>query len=416
MSGNSIHPGSSQTEGWLSRERSLALVLVIATGVIGYLCYRLIVPFLPALAWALALAVMAHPLHHRIKTVFPNVNISAALCVLLVALLIVAPALFVTQHLAREGAKATTFVHGAFVSGRWHKLFEKQPALRPFESWAESQLGLEPRDSARDESSPENSSPAQTGREDSSRAQGSITSESADLKASNKPEARASDSAPVQRATAMLTNSIGTVLSSTGWIVMQLLITFMTLFYFFRDRQNVLRVLRSLLPLTQQETDEVFARVDDTIHATIFGSVAVAIVQGAMGGLMFWFLGLPSPLLWGAVMALLAVIPVLGTFVIWMPAAALLAFQGEWMKAMILAGWGALAIGLIDNLLYPFLVGKRLRLHTLPVFFAIVGGISFFGTSGIILGPLVLASADALLEIWRRRTAFGGTIEEATET
>jgi len=415
MSGNSNHPGSSQTEGWLSRERSLALVLVIATGVIGYLCYRLIVPFLPALASALALAVMAHPLHHRIKMVFPNVNVSAALCVLLVALLIVAPALFVTQHLAREGANATTFVHGAFVSGRWHALFDKQPALRPFESWAESQLGLEPRDSAGDESSPDDSSPAQTDRVDSSHAQGSDTSESADLKDSDKPEASTNGSAPVQRATEMLTNSIGIVLSSTGWIVMQLLITFMTLFYFFRDRQNVLRVLRSLLPLTHQETDEVFARVDDTIHATIFGSVVVAIVQGAMGGLMFWFLGLPSPLLWAAVMALLAVIPVLGTFVVWMPAAALLAFQGEWTKAIILVGWGALAIGLIDNLLYPFLVGKRLRLHTLPVFFAIVGGISFFGTSGIILGPLVLASADALLEIWRRRTAFGGTIEEATE-
>ena len=124
---------------------------------------------------------------------------------------------------------------------------------------------------------------------------------------------------------------------------------------------------------------------------------------------MFWLLGLPSPLFWGAIMALLAVVPVLGTFVIWAPAAAYLALRGDWTKALMLASWGAIAIGLIDNFLYPFLVGNRLRFHTLLVFFAIVGGLSLFGASGVILGPLLLATADALLEIWKRRIALGET-------
>jgi predicted PurR-regulated permease PerM len=137
-------------------------------------------------------------------------------------------------------------------------------------------------------------------------------------------------------------------------------------------------------------------------------------VQGALGGLMFWWLGLPAPILWGAVMGLLAIVPVLGAFVVWLPAAKFLAARGQWGKAVILLLWGTVVVGLINNLLYPILVGKRLRLHTVPVFFAIVGGLAVFGATGIILGPVILALTDAILEIWRRRTAAGRPAEEAS--
>jgi predicted PurR-regulated permease PerM len=126
---------------------------------------------------------------------------------------------------------------------------------------------------------------------------------------------------------------------------------------------------------------------------------------------MFWLLGLPGALLWGAVMALLAIVPVLGAFVVWVPAALFLALEGSWGKALVLTGWGAGVVSLIDNLLYPILVGKRLRLHTLPVFIAIVGGILLFGSAGLILGPATLAVTVALVEVWRRRTA-GGRVAE----
>lgn len=122
---------------------------------------------------------------------------------------------------------------------------------------------------------------------------------------------------------------------------------------------------------------------------------------------MFWWLGLPAPLLWGAVMALLAVVPVLGAFVVWVPAALFLALNGQMGKALILAGWGIVVIATIDNLLYPVLVGKRLRLHTLLVFIAVVGGLAMFGAVGVVLGPLILALTDAIIEVWRRRTADG---------
>ena len=106
-------------------------------------------------------------------------------------------------------------------------------------------------------------------------------------------------------------------------------------------------------------------------------------------------------------MALLAIVPVLGAFVIWVPVAVFLAASGEWGKAAILAAWDGLVVALIDNLLYPILVEKRMRLHMVPVFFAIVGGLAIFGAAGLILGPVILALTDAILEIWHRRTAHG---------
>jgi len=198
------------------------------------------------------------------------------------------------------------------------------------------------------------------------------------------------------------------------WVLVQVVLTFFVLFYLFRDRRKALGTVRSLVPLSEKETNKVFTRVADTIHATVFGTLAVAAVQGALGGLMFWWLGLPAPILWGAVMGLLAIVPVLGAFVVWLPAAIFLASSGQWGKAVILLLWGTVVVGLIDNLLYPILVGKRLRLHTVPVFFAIVGGLAVFGAAGIILGPVILALTDAILEIWRRRTAAGRPAEEAS--
>ena len=132
-------------------------------------------------------------------------------------------------------------------------------------------------------------------------------------------------------------------------------------------------------------------------------TLIVALVQGALGGLMFWWLDLPAPLLWGAVMALVAVLPFLGAAIVWLPAAALLLVDGHWEKALILSAWGAIVIGLVDNLLLPLLMKGRVEMHTVPVFIAAMGGLFAFGATGLVLGPMLLAIAIALLDVWRRR-------------
>jgi predicted PurR-regulated permease PerM len=165
----------------------------------------------------------------------------------------------------------------------------------------------------------------------------------------------------------------------------------------------------ALSPLSEPEMSRLFNRVGDTIHATVYGTFAIAAVQGCLGGLMFWWLGLPAPLLWGFVMSLLAIVPMLGTFVIWAPAALFLALEGNWSSALILAFWGMLIVGTIDNLLRPVFVGNRLKLHTVLTFMSVVGGLMLFGPAGLILGPVTLTVTIVLLDIWFVRTSVDNT-------
>jgi predicted PurR-regulated permease PerM len=351
-------------DGWLSRQRALVLVLVAATAIAVYLCYRLTLPFLPALAWALALAVIAHPLHSWLVRRLGHANLAAGLAVALVAVALVAPALFLTQQLIREAARGVEWFQSEAAMGRWQAMLEGNPRLAPVLSWIAANVDLR---------------------------------------------------GAVKELPAALTSGASSVVTGSAYLVVELLITLFALFYLFRDRRPALWTIRSLVPLSERETDEVFGRINDTIHATIYGTLVVAAVQGILGGLIFWVLGLPASLLWGTLMALLGIVPVLGAFVVWIPAAVFLGFEGSWGKALILTAWGLGVVSLIDNLLYPILVGQRLRLHTLPVFIAIVGGLTLFGSSGVILGPVILAITVALIEVWRRRTAGGRAAEAGVD-
>lgn len=209
----------------------------------------------------------------------------------------------------------------------------------------------------------------------------------------------------VSAVTTWLTNSVASAVVGSVRQAVSLMLTFYLLYYFLRDRVAALTTLRTFSPLSEADTQRLVIRVDDTIHATVYGTLAMAIVQGTLGGLMFWWLGLPAPVLWGVVMGMLAVVPVLGAFVIWIPAALLLALDGEWVKAIVLTVWGGVVVAGIDNVLYPVVVGNRLHMHTIPTFIAIVGGLIVFGAAGVILGPVTLSITLVLLEVWRSRTA-----------
>ena len=201
----------------------------------------------------------------------------------------------------------------------------------------------------------------------------------------------------------------GVWLKTAAWAVLQIAIALFTLFFLCRDRDKVIRVFRSFMPMSEGETDYFFERIRSMTHATIYGTVVVSLIQGALGGVMFWLLGIPGALLWGVAMALLSIIPSAGAFLVWLPFAVAMAARGEVGKAILLAGWGALAVGSIDNVLYPWLVGKEIRMHTLPVFLAILGGLATFGAAGLVIGPVVLAGTAAMVDILRRRTARGGS-------
>ena len=136
------------------------------------------------------------------------------------------------------------------------------------------------------------------------------------------------------------------------------------------------------------------------IKVSLGGKLVVAAIQGTLGGLMFGWLGLPAPIFWGCLMAVLSVFPVIGAFVVWVPAAMTFALQGDWRHAAVLTAWGVLIIHPVDNLLGPVLVGSTLRMHTLLTFFSVIGGLAAFGVSGVVLGPVTVAVVVGLVELF----------------
>ena len=345
---------ASAANDWGSRSHVQTLVLMAASAFGLYLCYLLAAPFLPALAWALALAVLFSPFQRWLESKLKRPNLAAGVSVLVIGLIVVVPATFVGQRLVLQAAKGAELIETKINSGEWRRALQAQPRLAPLADRIEQELDLP---------------------------------------------------GTLKTLATWLSNTAGSIVKRSVFQLVGFCLTFYLLFFFLRDRRAALQSLRSLSPLTEAEMDRLFGRVGDTIYATVYGTLAVASVQGLLGGLMFWWLGLSAPLLWGVVMALLAVVPVLGAFVVWIPAALFLALEGSWGKALILTLWGMLVVGTIDNLLRPVLVGNRLKLHTVLVFMSVVGGLILFGPAGLILGPVALTVTMVLLEIWSNRAS-----------
>ncbi|HEX8685196.1 MAG TPA: AI-2E family transporter, partial [Pyrinomonadaceae bacterium] len=200
---------------------------------------------------------------------------------------------------------------------------------------------------------------------------------------------------------AIASRTLGFVGGFVGFVVEVFFVIF-TMYYLFRDGERMREAAYDMVPLSGPQAREIFDRTGEVISASVYGVLVIAVIQGVLGGLAFWALGLPSPLLWGVVMIFLSMIPMLGAFIVWVPAAVYLALTGHWVSAVILAVWGGLFIGSVDNFLRPKLVGERTRLHELLVFFSVLGGLQVFGVLGIVLGPVIVAITIALLDVLRQ--------------
>jgi predicted PurR-regulated permease PerM len=340
---------------WSSPDHVRSLMLMAVTVIGLYLCYRLTLPFLSALAWALALGVVFLPFQRWLERKVKQRTVAALISVTLIGGVVLGLVFFVGQRLVVEATAGAELIRSRVESGEWRQELSVFPRLEPVADWLERQ-----------------------------------------------------DLIGVTTAVATWMTTTGSRFITGSLIeVIALVMTFYFLFFVLRDHQGAMQLLRSLPPLTPAEMERMFRKVGDTVYATVCGTLAVSAVQGLLGGLMFWILGLPAPLLWGVIMALLAIVPVLGPFVIWIPAALYLVIQGSMWKALILVVWGVLVVGTSDNLLRPVFVGQRLKIHTLSVFVSVVGGVIAFGASGIVLGPVILSITTELLEVWHRRAAAG---------
>ncbi len=180
------------------------------------------------------------------------------------------------------------------------------------------------------------------------------------------------------------------------------------LFFLLRDGSQLSRQIRSALPLPDELQRTLFGKFTNVIRATIKGSVVVAIVQGALGGLIFWFLGVHAPVLWAVVMAFLSLLPAVGTAIVWLPVALYLLATGATWDGVILIAYGVLVIGLVDNILRPILVGKDTKMPDYVVLISTLGGIVVFGLNGFVIGPVIAAM---FIAVWSVVAASRTTVQ-----
>jgi predicted PurR-regulated permease PerM len=327
------------------------ITLAIALAASLYLCWLMLQPFVNVLLWASVLVVVFYPMHRRIRARLQSATAAAAVSTLLVLVLILVPVTLLTIAVVHELSGAAAKLQGDT------QLFSNGGT--PLLGWLLDRVG-----------------------------------QYVDV---DREAARKFVAERMQLWGAMLASSTLVVVGGVVGAVVQTALVVFSMFYLFRDGERLRHALYDMLPLERIQEQEITVRTRDVVAATIYGVLVISAIQGTLGTLIFWFLGLPSPLLWGVVMFFLSMIPMAGSFLVWVPAALYLALTGEYTKAAILVGWGILVIGSIDNFLSPKLVGHRTRLHELLIFFAVLGGLEVFGVLGLVLGPVVVAITLALI-------------------
>lgn len=188
----------------------------------------------------------------------------------------------------------------------------------------------------------------------------------------------------------------------TFGFVLKLALMLYVAYFLLRDGRKLVDQLVHAIPLGDERERLLFQKFAEVARATVKGNLLVALVQGMLGGLIFWILGLPAPLLWAVVMTVLSLIPAVGAGLVWLPAAIYLYAVGEWISATVLIAYGVLIIGLADNILRPLLVGRDTKLPDWMVLLSTLGGIAMAGINGFVVGPLIAVLFVAFWQIFGR--------------
>ena len=323
------------------------LLVLIGLGVVGLLLW----PFLPGLVLAAVLATLILPVHRRVLERLPWPGLAAFLSTSGVVLLLLLP---LSALAVLVGTQALRGIEA---------LSEDAPGLstagRGFLASAAARFGLDPAE-----------------------VMGLLAGQ-------------------LQRVASTLAARTLSFLSGLGGWLLQLGVALVVLYYLLRDSQEILKAFRRVIPLESSSMDQLLKRTRDITHATVYGNLLVALVQGVLGGLAFRVVGLPAAALWGTIMGILALIPVVGPPIVWVPGAAYMLYQGEFVKGLLLTAFGALVIGTVDNLLRAVFVGGRARVHSLVVFLSVLGGVFVFGAVGLVVGPVLFVLALIALEAGR---------------
>jgi predicted PurR-regulated permease PerM len=340
------------------KKRVTLIFLSAITAVALYFSYLLFQPFLKPLLSAIVITVIFFPIHAQIQRRLRSPSIAAMVSTMIVVLLVIVPAVAIILAIKNEVADLYALIDQKSVESGGLSPYLNQLLEGP-KQWIGRYYDLS----------------------------------QIDLRAALLGRLR----------------ELSSFFVAEGWMivgglttfVINALITLFTLFFLFREGRSMLRRVAAVLPLSGEQIEKLFSGIENTIIGTVYGGLVVAAVQGTLVGVSLWILGVPSPVLWGVVASFFALLPLVGTTVVWLPASIYLLASGSWVKAVILVAWGMFIVGSIDNVLRPYLISGRVQMHTLLIFFAVFGGVNVFGFLGLIIGPVILAVTMTLLSLLR---------------
>src|SRR5215470_3469685 len=306
---------------------------------LGYLVFRISAPFLIPLAWSAILAIFFFPwfVFLRKRT---SANKAAALCTLCVTLVLILPVLFVMLYAGREALEISARIRTAISSGG---VAASTDFLEQFRHHLPASL-----------QDIDIMGPLQQGAE---------------------------------KVASYVAGSLAAMLRNILNFFVGLFILVFSLFFVFRDSEEILRASRYLIPFEKNLQDEMLSESGDLIFASVAVALLIAAIQGLLGGTAFALTRLPAPVFMGVLIAFCSIVPVVGSALIWAPAAIWLGFSGHWWKAVLLVAICGGVAGIADNLVRPLLLRNRTRLNDLLLFVSVLGGIEVFGLLGIVAGP-----------------------------
>jgi predicted PurR-regulated permease PerM len=342
-------------------DKSFLLLVIAVTVAFVWILW----PFSGAILWGTVLAIVFRPLYRRmLRSTRQRPNLAAFATMAIILFIVVLPVIGISVALVRQAVA----VYGLVQAGEFGDLdpgrfFRRLPEILP--GWAVDLLNY------------------------------------FDL---------TDFSALQERFSAVLTAGgqyIAAQALAIGQNTVQLIVSFFVmlylLFFLLRDGDELARGIRDAVPLQNALQNALFRRFAAVIRATVKGSIVVAIVQGALGGVIFWLLGIQGPLLWGAVMAVLSLLPAIGAGLVWLPVSLYLLVTGAVWQGIVLIAFGALVISMVDNVLRPILVGGETKIPDYLVLIATLGGITIFGINGLIIGPVIAAMFLAAWDLFSER-------------
>ena len=337
----------------LAREREwvAALFFYGIVLLLGYVFLRILTPFLAPLGWAAVLAIFVYPWHERLVPRHGNAR-AAALSTLVVTLLIVGPGLVILTAFVQESGAALSALDREAFAGQFAWLEQAWNRIRVL------------------------------------------------IPGTQSVDLRSLIEDVISRTGGFVAALVGGLLADIAVLLFQLLVTLIALFFFLRDADAIMRHVRGLLPFEDLRRERMIRQTRDLVYASIAAGLVIAALQGLAGGLVFAVLGLGAPVFWGVMMGLLALLPFVGTWVVWMPAAIWLIATGQIVTGIVLAVLGGTIVASIDNVLRPAILSGRAQMNGLLMFISLLGGVSLFGLLGIVLGPLVSAIVTGLFEAY----------------